>query len=354
MKINHNFFSDLAFNIAENHLGKTKMNPSVGCVIVKNKSVISSGVTSINGRPHAEYNALKKNSNFRGSRMYLTLEPCTHYGLTPPCTKIIKAKGLKKVYYCFEDPDFRTYKKAKKELKNKIFKIKSIKKKNQNFYKSYFINKKYNLPLVDAKIAISNDYFTINKKNKWITNLRSRSVAHLLRSKYDSIISTSTSINKDNSMLNCRIDGFNIFKPDLFIIDRSLKLKKKLNLFNISHKRKTYIITTSNNKKKISFFKKKKLKIIKVNKLENKKDFLTILKKIYKLGYSRVLVESGLIFLSELLQHKLINELFIFKSNNNLKKNGFNNTKKNCIKKMKLRNKMKVNLNDDNLYKLGF
>ena len=245
-------------------------------------------------------------------------------------------------------------KKAKKELKNKIFKIKSIKKKNQNFYKSYFINKKYNLPLVDAKIAISNDYFTINKKNKWITNPRSRSVAHLLRSKYDSIISTSTSINKDNSMLNCRIDGFNIFKPDLFIIDRSLKLRKKLNLFNISHKRKTYIITTSNNKKKISFFKKKKLKIIKVNKLENKKDFLTILKKIYKLGYSRVLVESGLIFLSELLQHKLINELFIFKSNNNLKKNGFNNTKKNCIKKMKLRNKMKVNLNNDNLYKLGF
>ena len=59
-------------------------------MIVKNNSVLSSGVTSINGRPHAEFNALNKNLNFNGSDMYVTLEPCTHYGLTPPCTQIIK------------------------------------------------------------------------------------------------------------------------------------------------------------------------------------------------------------------------------------------------------------------------
>ena len=64
MKINHNFYLNLAFNIAENHLGKTKSNPSVGCIVVKNDTVISSGITSINGRPHAEYNALNKNINF--------------------------------------------------------------------------------------------------------------------------------------------------------------------------------------------------------------------------------------------------------------------------------------------------
>ena len=64
MKANHKFFSNLALNIAENHLGKTSTNPSVGCVIVKDNSVISSGITSINGRPHAEYNALNKKRNF--------------------------------------------------------------------------------------------------------------------------------------------------------------------------------------------------------------------------------------------------------------------------------------------------
>ena len=95
MKQNHNFFSNLAFNIAESNIGKTNKNPSVGCVIVKNNSVISSGVTSINGRPHAEYNALSKNLNFKDAYMYVTLEPCTHHGITPPCTNLIKKKKIK-------------------------------------------------------------------------------------------------------------------------------------------------------------------------------------------------------------------------------------------------------------------
>ena len=93
MKTRHNFFSNLAFNLAEIHLGKTNTNPSVGCVVVKNDSVISSGVTSISGRPHAEFNALNKNINFKNSEIYLTLEPCSHYGKTPPCTNLIRKKN---------------------------------------------------------------------------------------------------------------------------------------------------------------------------------------------------------------------------------------------------------------------
>ena len=108
MKTNHKYFSNLAFNLAENHLGKTSTNPSVGCVIVKNNTVISTGVTSITGRPHAEFNALNKKINFNGANMYVTLEPCTHYGLTPPCTDIIKYKKIKNVFYNYKDPDERT------------------------------------------------------------------------------------------------------------------------------------------------------------------------------------------------------------------------------------------------------
>ena len=92
MKINHNYFAQLAFNLAENHLGKTNQNPSVGCVVVKNKSIISSGVTSINGRPHAEFNALNKDLDFENSHLYVTLEHCSHHGFTPPCTDIIKKR----------------------------------------------------------------------------------------------------------------------------------------------------------------------------------------------------------------------------------------------------------------------
>ena len=351
MSQNHNFFSNLAFNIAERNLGKTNKNPSVGCVIVKNNSVISSGVTSINGRPHAEYNALSKKLNFRDADMYVTLEPCTHYGITPPCTNLIKQKGLKKVYYCFEDPDIRTNKKAKKVLNSKIKKIKRIDNRNKDFYKSYFLNKKNKLPFIDAKIAISKDFSTISKKNKWITNSRSRKVSHLIRSKYDCIISTSASINKDNSLLNCRIKGLNNFKPDLVIIDRKLRLKKKLDLYSLAKKRKTYLFTTLNNSKKISFLKKRNIKVIKLNSLLTKDDFLKLFRKLFQIGKRRILIESGLVFLNQLLKINFINNLYIFKSNTKLKSNGFNNSKKNLIKNLKILKQVNVNLNNDKLLK---
>ncbi len=348
MKQNHNFYSNLAFHIAENNLGKTQNNPSVGCVIVKKNSVISSGVTSTNGRPHAEYNALNKNLNFKGADMYVTLEPCTHYGLTPPCTNFIIRKGIKKVYYCFDDPDDRTYKRAKKVLNNKI---KKIDNRNKDFYKSYFLNRKEKLPFIDAKIAISKDFFTISKKNKWITNSRSRKVSHLIRSKYDCIVSTSTSINKDDALLNCRIKGLDNFKPDLVIIDRKLKLKKNLALFNLAKKRKTYLLTTSKNTKKISFFKKRNFKIIKVNSLSTKDNFLDFFRKLFQIGKRRVLIESGLIFLNQLLKMNFINNIYIFKSNTKLKSNGYNNSKKNFIKRLKILKQVNVNLNGDKLLK---
>ncbi len=351
MKQNHNFFLNLAFNIAESNVGKTNKNPSVGCVIVKNNSVISSGVTSVNGRPHAEYNALSKNINFRDAYMYVTLEPCTHYGITPPCTNLIKKKRVKKVYYCFEDPDIRTYKKAKIVLNKRIKKIKKIDKINKDFYISYFFNKKFKLPFIDAKIAISKDFSTISKKNKWITNARSRKVSHLIRSKYDCIISTSASINKDNSLLNCRIKGLNNFKPDLVIIDRKLRLKKNLALYSLAKKRKTYLFTTSNNSKQISFLKKRNIKIIKLNSLLTKDDFFNLFKKLFQLGKRRILIESGLIFLNQLLKMNFINNLYIFKSNTKLRSNGFNNSKKNLIKNLKIFKQVNVNLKSDKLLK---
>ncbi len=352
MKANHKFFSNLALNIAENHLGKTSTNPSVGCVIVKDNSVISSGITSINGRPHAEYNALNKKGNFNGSNMYVTLEPCAHFGVTPPCTNIIKKKKIKNVFYSFDDPDSKTNGKAKKVLLKENIRLKRIKSSRSFFYNSYFLNKNKKLPLLDAKIAFSRDYYTINEKSKRITNNRSREVSHLIRSRYDSILSTSKTINKDNALLNCRINGFNNYKPDLLIIDRRLNLKTNLKFLKIAKKRKTYIFTSSKNKKKINFFKNKKCKVIQVNQLENKQDFIRFLNIIFSLGKRRILVEAGLTFLSKLLKLKLINTLFVFKSNKKLKRNGYNNINLKYFKKCKFINKIRVNLNEEELYTL--
>ena len=109
----------LALQQAENRLGNTKDNPAVGCVITKNNHLISVGSTGTNGRPHAEKNAIHSSKTKRdGSELYTTLEPCSHYGKTPPCTNIIKSKLLNSVYYSKSDPDKRSFKKAKIILSN--------------------------------------------------------------------------------------------------------------------------------------------------------------------------------------------------------------------------------------------
>ena len=123
-------------------------------------------------------------------------------------------------------------------------------------------------------------------------------------------------------------------------------------MFSISNKRKTYIFTSSNDQKKINYFKKRKIKIIKINQLRIKKDFKILFDKIFKLGKGRVLIETGLIFLNELIRYKFINELYLFQSNILLKKKGLNNANISLVKKLKFGKNLKVNLKNDKLFKI--
>ena len=342
----------LAFELAKINLGSTKENPSVGCVVEKDGSIISSGYTSLKGRPHAEYNALNKNINFKNSNIYITLEPCSHYGKTPPCTNIIKRKKIKRVFYSINDTDERSANKSQKVFsKTNISVIKFfLKKKARKFYESYDRLKKNKLPIIDVKLAISKDYFTINKRKKWITNEQSRKMTHLLRTQYNALVSTSKSINTDNSFLNCRINGLENKSPNLIILDRNLKIKKNLNIFKKKIDRKIYVYTTNNNKKKISWLKKHNVKVILVNRMHSKEDYIKIFRTFTKLNFSRILFETGLTFINFLINNKLLNNIYIFRTNNNLNKNGFNNSSNKLIKKIKLKNKLKVFLNSDNVY----
>ena len=135
---------NIAINLVYNHKGFTGVNPSVGCVIVKNNQILSFGTTSFFGRPHAEINALTSNKNTEDSTVYLTLEPCTHFGKTPPCTNaLIKAK-VKRVVYSIEDSDLRTSNKSKKIFNKKKIVVHSglLKSKSKKLYKQYSYSKK--------------------------------------------------------------------------------------------------------------------------------------------------------------------------------------------------------------------
>lgn len=165
----HSFFMRLALAEAQKNLGNTKNNPSVGCVITKDNTVISFGNTSLNGRPHAELNAINSSLvNLNGSNLYVTLEPCSHYGETPPCVNLIVKKKIKRVFFSVLDPDLRSYNKCSKILKKKgIYVNRGICFKEADFfYRSYKKSKNNLLPFVTSKLAVSLDFYTINKKKR--------------------------------------------------------------------------------------------------------------------------------------------------------------------------------------------
>ena len=355
-QIKDSFYIKLAYQQAEINLGSTGKNPSVGAIVVKNNSVISSGYTALNGRPHAESTALKNKVNYKNSDLYVTLEPCSHYGKTPPCTKKIICKKINRVVFSINDSDVRSKNLASKELSKKKIKINKFVLKNfaENFYKSYFMQPSNKMPFIDGKLAISKDFLSNNKKSRWITNVESRTLANFLRSKYDCLLTTSKTINDDDPLLNCRIEGLEKKSPDIIILDRFFNIKKKSIVFK-KRNRKIYILTSSENPSKENYFKKMSVKIIKINKINNKTDDLkNVFYKIKKLGFNRILVESGITFLEQLVKYNLVKNFYLFKSSIALGKQGFNNSNVLYLNKINFskKNKIKVNLKGDSLYKV--
>ena len=352
---NSSYFMELALQQATRSLGNTRENPSVGCVVVKNNHLISAGYTSIGGRPHAEMNALNfSRINLQNSELYVTLEPCSHYGKTPPCVKFIIKKKIKRVFFSIHDPDKRSFNKSKLNLKNGGIRVINnvLKEKIKPFYKSYFISKKNNLPFVTCKLAISKDFFTINKKNKWITNSFSRGRVHLLRSIHDCIITSSRTVIKDNPRLNCRIDGLNYRSPSRIILDNKLKTKISSKIFKEANKYNTIIFYNKINKRKILSMKRLKIKSYKIPLDNNGNlDLKASLIKAKEIGFSRIFLETGSILATRFFNGKFINEFKLFISSKKLGKNGNGSIKNylNTFLKNKKKIVEKVNLSGDKL-----
>jgi len=313
----HKFFMNLAYNQAGRVLGNSGENPAVGCVIVKNNILISLAHTNFNGRPHAERIALSsKKINFKDSVLYSTLEPCSHHGKTLPCTDIIKKQNIKSVFFSTFDPDRRSFGKAKKELaKNNIKTFKNLcKSVGKNFYRDFYIRKKTKNIFISSKLATSKDLFISDKHKKWITNDYSRDRVHLLRGSHDCILTTSKTILKDNSMLDCRIDGLQEHSPKRFIIDKNLSIPLTSKIITTANKIKTYIFHNSNNNFRLKKLNQLQVKTIKIDFKNNHLDFDKIIFFLRKKGFYRVFVEAGIEFNNFLLENNYINDFYHFYS----------------------------------------
>ena len=344
-------YMELALNLARARHGHTGINPSVGCVIVKNNEIISIGQTNYNGRPHAEYNAIKNaNENLEGSKMYITLEPCNHHGKTPPCTNLIIKKKIKEVVYSINDIDKKVKGKSFKILKSKNIIVKKglLKKDVGNFYSTYFFNRLNKHPFVTGKIATSKNNIIYSNKSKKITDKHSDIFTHFLRFKNDSIMISYKTLNKDNPKLNCRLSGLEKFSPKRIILDNNLNTKINSYIFNSADKQNTIIFYNEANKHKITLFKKNGIQLIKSNLTKTKYfDLKIVLKKLYKIGVRNILVEGGNDLSGSFLKSKLFNQFYLFESPKILTKSvpykAFNHNKyliHNYRTKFKINNKL--------------
>jgi diaminohydroxyphosphoribosylaminopyrimidine deaminase/5-amino-6-(5-phosphoribosylamino)uracil reductase len=317
-------YMSLALELARARQGLTGENPSVGCVIVKNDKIISIGQTGYKGRPHAEYNAIKNSiESLDKSKMYVSLEPCNHYGQTPPCTKKIIRNKISEVIYSIEDIDKKVKGKSLKILKVQNINVKKglLEKEIRNFYEPYFFNRKNKRPYVTGKIAISKNNLIYSKGTKRITDIHSDKFTHLLRYHNDSLLVSYKTLNKDNPKLDCRLKGLSKFSPRRIILDNYLNTKTTSYIFRTANKNNTVIFYNNANKTKIALFKKKGIKLVKSNLMKNDYfDFKSILKKLYNLGCRNLLVEGGNDLSKNILQNKLFNQFYIFQSQKNLSK----------------------------------
>jgi diaminohydroxyphosphoribosylaminopyrimidine deaminase/5-amino-6-(5-phosphoribosylamino)uracil reductase len=310
-------FIAYAINLAKKNLGITAPNPVVGCVIVKNNTIISSGVTAKNGRPHAEIEAINKVTDKKilaGAEIYISLEPCSHFGQTYPCVDEIIKYQFQKAVIAVQDPDLRVNGEGIKKLRQAGINVlcgileQEAKEINRGFFKA----KTTGLPFVTLKLATSLDgkIATKNFDSKWITSQKSRDFAHLLRAKNDAILIGANTVRKDNPSLDCRLLGLEEFSPQKVIISKSLEFDLNGKIFQKCEEIPTIILTNNGDKK----FRNSAVKIIICAEKNGEVDLQDALKKLCQSGVNSILIEGGQKIATTFLQENLIDELILMRS----------------------------------------
>ncbi len=269
--------------LAKKAMGHTSPNPMVGCIVINKKGeIIATGYHKKYGEFHAERDALLQLKNAKGCTLIVNLEPCCHKGKTPPCTDIIIEKGIKRVVYGMKDPNPLVSGKGIKKLQDAGIEIigpvmeKECKKLNEIFIKNQIEKKTFvaikTATTIDGKIATSNG------NSKWITSDKARNKAKSLRSVYDAILTSSSTILADNP---------NMEHNKKIILDRELKTKLNSNIYKQGE---IYIFHDKN----ISPAKQKgNITYIPTPTKKKKLDVEFILNKIFELGIMSVFVEAG-------------------------------------------------------------
>ncbi len=312
-------FMKLAIKEARKGLGRTSPNPAVGAVVVSKGNVIATGYHKRAGMPHAEVEALGKVGNRApGDTLYVTLEPCNHFGKTPPCTDLILKSGIKRVVVGMKDPNplvtgggCEHLEKRGIEVVAGVLKEECI-RLNEAFIKYISTGR----PFVIAKSAITLDGWTATseKHSQWITNEKSRGFVHRLRDRADAVLMGIGTVLADNPAMTVRFKGKKGKDPIRIVVDTKFRTPFKAKVMNHSSVAPTLIATSISGER--SFLNNKThpegVETLVCPTVADKIDLKALLEKLGEKSITSVLVEGGAAILGAMIRARLIDKFHVF------------------------------------------
>jgi diaminohydroxyphosphoribosylaminopyrimidine deaminase / 5-amino-6-(5-phosphoribosylamino)uracil reductase len=314
MKKNSLYFMGLAMKLALRAKGRTSPNPLVGAVVVKDGHIIGNGYHKKAGFDHAEIVALNQaGEKAKGATLYVTLEPCAHFGRTPPCVNKIIKSGIKEVVVGMIDPNPLNRGKGIELLRKQGVKVSvglledELKKMNEAFIK--YITKRTPFITVKAAESLDGRIATNTGDSKWITSDRSRQYAHRLRGSYDAIMVGINTVLRDNPKLDA---WFSRKQPVKIIVDTQLSTPSHAHVFLKSNVVIVTLPAKAGQETENRVILAKKPRILEVKEKDGQVNLKDMLKKLAGLEITNILVEGGGTLIGALFDEGLVDRALFF------------------------------------------
>ena len=299
-----------ALSLARKGVGFTEPNPLVGAVVVKDNKIISSGYHSQFGAPHAEQMAFERQTP-PDSTLYVTLEPCLHYGKTPPCTDLILGRKVKRVVVAMEDPNPKVAGRGiKKLLENGVHvEVGLLQSLAARLNRHYIVSMTQQRPYVTLKTGVSIDCKLTDKyrKSQWITDSNLRQYSHSFRGEFSSIMAGVQTVIDDNPLLTLRESAWEQKRLFRVILDSQNRLDPGLNIFY--DQRRFPLVLFSSKDAKDKTLKVTRHFFVNSDKSGRGLDLKEVMEALHKLGIMSVMVEGGGAIFDSFLQTQLYDEI---------------------------------------------
>lgn len=306
------YYMARAIELAKKGMGFVNPNPMVGAVVVKNGKIIGEGWHEKYGQLHAERNALANcTESPNGATIYVTLEPCCHYGKTPPCTEAIIENKIKRVVIGSDDCNPLVKGKSKKLLRDKGIEVTEhiLKDECDSLNEPFFWFISHNRPFVVLKYAMTADgkIATRTGLSKWITSEESRKRVHLDRHRYAAIMVGIGTVLKDDPLLTCRID--NGRNPIRIVCDTSLRTPLSSQIVYTASEVRTIIATSCKDKDKQASYIKNGCEILEVSAENNHVSLSELMRLLGEQKIDSLLLEGGASLNWSALQSGIVNKV---------------------------------------------